>query len=161
MHTISELKARINNALNEEAAAHAALMRSCGIVEALQASSDPGDPAPPLPPELDGGWTVNVRGDLATAPGVILDMYTDTGRVKVQYWCDVRSQWMTGAVDIERVTYAHHEIGQCLSCGAWDWYSAFDEDCRCVDCQPEPDEDEAPEMTAQDIAEMRADWDEL
>lgn len=84
------------------------------------------------------GWNVTIHGDLATYPAVVLDVYPDTGRAKVQYWCGVRQAWQTGGVDLCRLEMCDHEIGECRVCGTWDWYSAFDDDCRCANCQPEP-----------------------
>ena len=44
--------------------------------------------------------------------------------------------WETFPFDVDMLSAEDHEIGFCLACGKYDWYSNLSEyDCECADCE--------------------------
>lgn len=62
---------------------------------------EPGDFLPFDAPEWDEGSPVLIHGSLATYRGIVVQVLNER-RVRVRYWCDVRREWRTGAVDTGR-----------------------------------------------------------
>lgn len=83
--------------------------------------------------------TVWMHGSLATYPAVVVNIYSETNRVVINYWCDIRETWLRTAVDSWRLTYSPNDlgnqIGHCTCCDTAGWYSEQNDDGICPACQ--------------------------